>query len=217
MNKNKKLILYIIAITIISIFLSIIVVKLVKDPDIYIDTINKNHLSIIISYVLLSLLQIIIPIIPGEPVELLAGYLFGKINGTIICFMCQTIASIIVVFISRKYGTRLVEYLFEDKKIKTIQKLKSKKAFGLFTLLFIMPGTPKDLLCYFAGLSDYDLVPLLIVVTIGRIPAIVTSTISAGFLQDDKYIISIFIYLVTLIVCGIDILIYRKIIKNKKN
>lgn len=217
MNKKKKLILYIIAITIISIFLSIIVVKLVKDPDIYIDTINKNHLSIIISYVLLSLLQIIIPIIPGEPVELLAGYLFGKINGTIICFMCQAIASIIVVFISRKYGTRLVEYLFEDKKIKTIQKLKSKKAFGLFTLLFIMPGTPKDLLCYFAGLSDYDLVPLLIVVTIGRIPAIVTSTISAGFLQDDKYIISIVIYLVTLIVCGIDILIYRKIIKNKKN
>lgn len=217
MNKKKKIILYIIAITIISIFISIIVVKLVKDPDIYIDTINKNHLSIIISYILLSLIQTIIPIIPGEPIELLAGYLFGKINGTIICFVCEAIASIIVVFVSRKYGTRLVKYLFEDKKIKTIQKLKSKKAFNLFALLFIMPGTPKDLLCYFAGISDYDLIPLLIVVTIGRIPAIITSTISAGYLQDDKYIVSIIIYLATLLICGIDILIYKKIIKNKKD
>ena len=217
MNKKKKIILYIIAITIISIFISIIVVKLVKDPNIYIDTINKNHLSIIISYILLSLIQTIIPIIPGEPIELLAGYLFGKINGTIICFVCEAIASIIVVFVSRKYGTRLVKYLFEDKKIKTIQKLKSKKAFNLFALLFIMPGTPKDLLCYFAGISDYDLIPLLIVVTIGRIPAIITSTISAGYLQDDKYIVSIIIYFATLLICGIDILIYKKIIKNKKD
>lgn len=217
MNKKKKLILYIVAITLLSIFISIIIMKLVKDPDIYINTISKNHLSIIISYILLSCLQTIIPIIPGEPIELLAGYLFGKINGTIICFICEAIASIIVVFISRKYGTRLVKYLFEDKKIKTIQKLKSKKAFNLFTLLFIMPGTPKDLLCYFAGLSDYDIVPLLIVVTVGRIPAIITSTISAGYLQDDRYIVSIIVYLTTLVICGIDILIYRKITKNKND
>lgn len=216
MNKKKKTILYIIAITIISIFISIIIVELVKDPQIYIDTISKRHLSIILSYIFLSIIQTIIPIIPGEPIELLAGYLFGAVNGTIICLVCESIASIIIIFISRKYGKRLVRYVFEDKKITTIEKLKSKKAFGLYSLLFILPGTPKDLLCYFSGLAEYDIIPLIIVSTIGRIPSIVTSTISAGYFQNEKYLISILIYVITVLLCFLDIVIYRIIIKKKK-
>ena len=217
MNKKKKIILYSIAITLISIFLSVIIVKLVKDPQTYIDTINKKHLPTVISYILLSITQTIIPIIPGEPIELLAGYLFGKVYGTIICFVCESLASIFVVLISRKYGKRLLSYLIEDKKIQTIEKLESKKAFGLFSLLFIIPGTPKDLLCYFSGLAEYDIIPLLIVVTVGRIPSIISSTISAGFFQEEKYLISILIYLATVLICFIDILIYKKLTKNKNN
>ena len=115
MNKKKKIILYLIAIALISIFLSIIIVKLVNDPQTYIDTINKKHLPTVISYVLLSITQTIIPIIPGEPIELLAGYLFGKIYGTIICLVCESLASIFIVLVSRKYGKRLLSYLIEDK------------------------------------------------------------------------------------------------------
>ena len=217
MNKKKKIILYLIAITLISIFLSVIIVKLVKDPQTYIDTISKKHLPTVISYVLLSITQTIIPIIPGEPIELLAGYLFGKVYGTIICFACESLASIFVVLLSRKYGKRLLSYLIEDKKINAIEKLKSKKAFGLFSLLFIIPGTPKDLLCYFSGLAEYDIIPLLIVTTIGRIPSIVSSTISAGFFQEEKYLVSILIYLATVLICFIDILIYKKLTKNKND
>ena len=63
MNKKKKTILYLIAITILSIFLSVIIVRLVKDPQTYIETINKKHLSIVISYIILSITQTIIPIV----------------------------------------------------------------------------------------------------------------------------------------------------------
>ena len=216
MNKKKKIILYLIAITLISIFLSVIIVKLVKDPQTYVDTINKKHLPTVISYIMLSITQTIIPIIPGEPIELLAGYLFGKVYGTIICLVCESLASVFVVLLSRKYGKRLLSYLIEDKKINTIEKLKNKKAFGLFSLLFIIPGTPKDLLCYFSGIAEYDIVPLLIVVTIGRFPSIVSSTISAGFFQEKKYLVSILIYVATVLICFIDILIYNKLTKDKK-
>ena len=217
MNKKKKTILYLIVITFVSILLSIIIIRLVKDPQVYVETINNKHLSIGISYILLSIIQTIIPIIPGEPVELLGGYLFGKVNGTIICFISESLASIIVVLLARKYGKIFLSYLIEDKKLNTIDKLKSKKAFGIFSLLFIIPGTPKDLLCYFSGIADYDIVPLLIVATIGRIPSIVSSTISAGLFQEKRYLISILIYAITVLICFIDILIYNKLTKNKKS
>ena len=215
MNKKRKTILYLIVVTIITILISIITYKLVKNPQTYVDTISAHHLPTIISYVLISTIQTIIPIIPGEPVELLAGYLFGKINGTIICLICESMGSIIIILLTRKYGKRIISYIIENKKIKSIEKLKSKKAFNLFSILFIIPGTPKDLLCYFSGLAEYDLIPTLIITTIGRIPSIVSSTITAGYFQDEKYITSIIIYLITILVCVIDIYIYKKIIKNK--
>lgn len=214
MNKKKKTILYTSVLLIISILISIIVYKMIKNPETLINTINKKHLPTIISYIILCLLQTIIPIIPGEPIELLSGYLFGMINGTIICLLCESVASIIVVLIARKYGKKIISYIFENKRIQTLEKIKSKKAFNIFSILFIIPGTPKDLLCYFSGLADYDLVPLLIIVTIGRIPSIATSTISAGFFQKDKYLISIIIYAITILICFIDILIYKRIIKK---
>ena len=217
MNKKKKTILYLIAITLVSILLSIIIIRLVKDPQVYVETLNNKHLSIVISYIILSITQTIIPIVPGEPVELLGGYLFGKINGTIICLICESLASIIVVLFARKYGKKFLSYLIEDKKLNTIEKLKSKKAFNLFSLLFLIPGTPKDILCYFSGIAEYDIVPLLIVVTVGRIPSIISSTISAGLFQERKYLISILIYVITVFICFVDILIYKKMTKNKKS
>lgn len=215
MTKKRKTFLYIIIITLISVYISVIIVNLVKDPRIYIDEINNKHLSIILSYILLCITQTIIPIIPGEPIELLGGYLFGKINGSIICFICEAVASIFVVLLARKYGKKLINYLFSDKKIDSIEKLKSKKYFNLFTILFILPGTPKDLMTYFSGLTDYDLIPTLIIVTIGRLPSIITSTLSASYFQDEKYLISIIIYAITIVICIIDISIYKHISKKK--
>lgn len=214
MNKRKTII-FIVAFIIISIVLSILTYSFIKDPSILINE-NSSKLTHIITYSILSILQVLFPIVPGEPIELIAGYLFGKINGTIICFVCESIGSIVVIFLVHKLKKKILSLYYNENILDKLSKLKQKKYFYLFSLIYILPGTPKDLLCYFAGTAGYDLIPTLLVVTIGRIPAIITSTIAAGFLKEKKIIISIIIYAITVLICLIDLLIYKKIIERKE-
>ena len=214
MNK-KKLIIFVVLFIIISLIVTIFSYSFFKDPSVLLNDNSSDNVHIIL-YACLSFIQILFPIIPGEPLELAAGYLFGKINGTLICFVCEAIGSIILILIIKKLKNRFTSINYEEKHFKKLDKLKQTKYFPLFSLIYIMPGTPKDLLCYFAGLSNYELVPTLLVVSIGRIPSIITSTISAGFLKEKKIFISIIIYAVTVLICLIDLLIYKKIISNKE-
>lgn len=215
--KKRKLIILITLITIFSLIITVLIMNILKDPQAFISKDHNSNIVNVLSYIGLSIIQILLPLIPGEPVQLLSGYLFGKVNGTIICLICESIGSIIVILLTRKLKDKFTSLYYDENKFKKIDKFKSKKYFTLFSLIFIMPGTPKDLLCYFSGITEYDIVPLLIITTIGRIPSIASSTIVAGLLKERKFLISIIIYLITVIICFIDLLIYKQIIKNKEN
>lgn len=216
MNKKRKYILITFFILIVSILLALVITKSLSNPEVYTSIKNEDSIFSIITYLILVFLQILIPIIPGEPIELLAGYLFGKTMGTIICILAESLSSVAIVLIVKKYGRKILNIIFEDKKIKKLEHLTKRKAFIIFSMLYILPGTPKDLMCYLVGISDFDLISSLLVVTIGRIPSIVTSTISAGLIKERHYLAAILIYVITILVCFIDIYIYNRIIKKNK-
>ena len=65
-----------------------------------------------LAYIFITCLQILIPIIPGEPMEMIAGYAFGPFNGTLLCILAESIASIIVLLIVRRFGRKIVEVFF---------------------------------------------------------------------------------------------------------
>lgn len=212
--KKRKIYIFIIAFIILSIIITIFINSILKDPSIL--TNGDSNLAHILSYACLSFIQILFPIVPGEPIELLAGYLFGKIDGTLICFICEALGSIIVILLVKRFKKKITSVYYEDNIFNKLNKFKQKKYFPIFALIFIMPGTPKDLLCYFAGIADYDLFSALLIVTVGRIPSIITSTLAAGFLKEKRVLISIIIYAITVLICTIDLLIYKKITQNKE-
>lgn len=217
LKKSKVFIVIgiIIIIGIVALF-SIPFIKFIKDPDKLRAFIDSFGIFSQLAYFILVTIQILIPFIPGEPFEMFAGYAFGGLEGFIICLLAESLGSIIVIFLTRKYGQKFVETFFSKDKIKKLSFLKNKKVFILFAIIFILPGTPKDLLCYFAGLSKFDLIPLFIVVSLGRIPSIITSTMSAGALASGNYKATIIITVFTLIISFIGLKIYQYI-HNKKN
>ena len=58
---------------------------------------------------------------------------------------------------------------------------------GQKALLFLIPGTPKDVLTYVAGLTTCPWWRIAAIATIGRIPSIVTSTLAAGFASSGNW------------------------------
>lgn len=78
----------------------------------------------------------------------------------------------------------------------------------------MIPGTPKDLLCYYAGLTDMKLSTFLLINAIGRLPALISSTIGGDALGMQSYTAAIIVFAVTLLLSLIGYIIYSKIIKK---
>ena len=147
--------------------------------------------------------------------EILGGYAFGTIEGTILYLLGAFAGSMAVFCIVRKFGKHAAEIFFSKEKMESIKFLKtSSKKTLLFTVIFAIPGTPKDLLAYFAGLTDMKLWVWALICTLGRIPAVITSAISGDALGSEKYTSAIVTVAVTLVVSAIGLIAYKIICRN---
>lgn len=134
----------------------------------------------------IQILQVIIAFIPGEPVEILAGVLFGAWGGLLLCMIGSVIASVVVFSITRTFGLPLLYRLFGWEKVERFAFFRdSQKVERAAFLLFLIPGTPKDLLTYVAGASKIRMSRFLLITTFARIPSILTGTIAGDTLLDN--------------------------------
>ena len=78
----------------------------------------------------------------------------------------------------------------------------------------MIPRTPKDLLCYFAGLTDMKFPVFLLICSLGRLPSLVTSTIGGDALGTQSYLFAAIVFAVTLLISGAGLLCYRWICKR---
>ncbi len=165
----------------------------------------------------LQILQVFVALLPGELVELALGYSFGLIGGTLLCLIGITVATVPVFLLTKKLGMRFVTIFFERKQIENLSFIKNeKKLKGLVFLLFFIPGTPKDLLTYFVGLTPLKLGEFLTLTLVARIPSIITSTAAADFLADGDYLASAITFAVTGAVSIFGLWIYKKITDKRK-
>ncbi|MBP5270139.1 MAG: TVP38/TMEM64 family protein [Clostridia bacterium] len=161
--------------------------------------------------------QIIVPVLPGELFEIAAGYAFGAVRGTLWCMAAEAAGSVAVLLLTRRFGQPLLEIFFKKEKIESSRFLTgSKRKALLFSLLFVLPGTPKDLMCYYAGLTGLPLPLLLAVCTLGRFPAVVTSTLGGAGLGSRRYLFAVIVFAVTAIVSLAGVLLYSKLTGKKK-
>lgn len=193
-------------------------VQFVSDSERLREWVNENWFWSRLAYVGIVMLQIIVAFIPGEPFEIAAGYAFGAFEGTIICIMGSVLGGTMVFLLVKKFGVKLVEVFISVDKINSLRFLRdSKKRDILMFLLFFIPGTPKDALTYFAGLTTMDLKTWLIITTIAKIPSIVTSTVGGNAIGMENYQFAIIVFAVTFLISGAGLLFYNHYTKKKQN
>lgn len=194
-------------------------IEFISEPSAFKAWVGEHGFFAYIAFVLMTVFQIIIAFIPGEPFELAAGYAFGGFIGTLLCVIASVIGCTIVFGLTRKFGMPLVELFFGKEKIDKLKFLKnSKKRNIVIFLLFFIPGTPKDIITYFVGLTDIKLWQWLLICSVAKLPSIVTSTVSGGAFGQQKYVTAIVFLGVTAIISAVGVLIYNKVIaKHNKN
>ncbi len=163
----------------------------------------------------LQCLQIIVAFIPGEIIELGAGYAYGAIQGALICLIGVAFSSSIIFLLTKKIGTPLVETFISREKIDQLRFINSEtKLKRTIFLLFFIPGTPKDVLTYFVGLTKIRLSEFLGISLIARIPSVISSTICGQYLGKEDYRTAIIVYAVTGVVSVAGYFLYNKLLKH---
>lgn len=171
-----------------------------------------------IAYVGMVALQVLAAIIPGEPLELVGGYAFGALEGTLLCLLGSSLGTLAVIALVRRFGTNVVEMFFPKEKIEKLHFLhNNRRRLIIFTAIFTVPGTPKDLLCFFAGLTDLPFSTLVCICTLGRLPSIVTSTIGGNAIGTQSYVLAIVVLACTAVISLGGVYLYNKICKIKDN
>lgn len=164
----------------------------------------------------LQFLQVVVAFIPGELVEVGAGYAFGAVEGTLLCMAGAALASCIVFLLTRLFGVQLVEMFISRDKINQLRFINSEqKLKRLVFLLFFIPGTPKDVLTYFVGLTRIRLSEFLVISSIARIPSVVSSTIGGDVISNQNYGMAALIFAVTGLVSLAGMQLYSLLLKRK--
>ncbi|MBR3163374.1 MAG: TVP38/TMEM64 family protein [Clostridia bacterium] len=129
----------------------------------------------------LMIAQVLVAFLPGEPVELVAGMCYGPIWGTVLVIIGAFLSTILIFFSVRKFGRSFIYTFTSKEKIEKLEKSKwfknPKKLELIFLILFLLPGTPKDLLVYIGGVLPVNSVRFIIISTVARIPAILALTV----------------------------------------
>ena len=170
-----------------------------------------------IAFVAANMAQVVLAFLPGEPLELAAGYAFGALEGTLWCLVASALGTAAVMLLVRTFGMRIVGLFFSTEKISSLGWLRDARRFELLLfLVFLIPGTPKDLLTYVAGLGSSPVWRIVALTTVGRIPSIVSSTMAAGAFGDGNYLGAVAVGAITAALVVVGALVYRRIQKREQ-
>ena len=173
--KMIVLISFFIGIFVLAYFLGEDIYELFKDPVLLKSWIIDFGAYHILMFILIQAVQVIIFIIPGELVEIGAGYLFGTTMGSLYSILGIAIGSAVSFMIARFLGYDFVKKVVPKQMFNTLKDFvkEDERSGTVLFLLFFIPGTPKDALAYFAGITPISYIKFIIISMFARLPAIV--------------------------------------------
>ena len=164
----------------------------------------------------IQLLQIFVAFIPGEPVELMLGYVWGPWLGTFTCLLGIFIGTTVIYFFVKKLGRRFVERVVGEGDLTKYKFLSNKsRAEMTVFILFFIPGTPKDALTYIAPMAPIPTLSYLLITTFARIPSIITSTILGDSIAEGNYVLAIIVFAITALISILGIVFGNRFVEKR--
>lgn len=169
----------------------------------------------ILAFLGVQIMQVVIFIIPGEFVEIISGMIYGTWAGYALCAVGVFIGTVLIYGLVKWLGYDFITRLIPEERFKKLAFLKKSNNMDyLVFLLFLIPGTPKDVLTYFVPFTKMKLSKFLGLSTLARIPSVLSSTFAGSSLGEGNYTVSAVIFAVITIIGLIGIYINRKFMEK---
>ncbi len=156
--------------------------------------------------------QTVIKIIPAEPLEIGSGFLYGTWGGLLLCFLGTEIGSLVIIAVTKIFGKRIVELFLPAEKLNSLKFLQNEKTvFRTLFIIYLIPGTPKDILTYAAALTNINMKKFMLITGIARIPSIISSTLCGAQITSRNFDLAIIIFAATAVLSLVCSFFYKKL------
>lgn len=166
-----------------------------------------------IMFLLFQVLQTVIAPIPGEVVQIAGGYIYGTYFGTLLITLGMLVGAIIAFYFTRLLGGAYIGRLLKKDKFKWMANLMDNKKFSIFLfIVFIIPGLPKDLFIYAAGLTTIKPLKFFSILLIARLPWLLASVSVGANIYNKNYVSTIILSVVSVVAFSLGLIYKDKII-----
>lgn len=142
-----------------------------------------------IVFILFQIIQVLFAPIPGEATGFMGGFIFGIIPGTVYSTIGLSLGSWAAFILAKVFGKPLVEKIIKTETIEKYNFFIEQRGTYISFILFVVPGFPKDMLCYILGLSRMNMGEFMIVSSIGRLLGTIFLSASGASLRSDEFIV----------------------------
>jgi len=140
-----------------------------------------------LAFIILQVGQVVAAPVPGEVTGLLGGFLYGPVLGVVLSTIGLTMGSYIAFGLARIFGRPFVDKFVDKRVMKRFDYLLHHKGAFLVFLLFLIPGFPKDYLCYILGLGHLSTMEFLVIGGTGRLFGTILLTLGGSYIRHHQY------------------------------
>lgn len=213
--KILLLLLIVVGIPLYLYFFQLDWLKSFKNIDTIVEFLNRHKSRSVLIYIAFQIIQIVISVIPGQVVQMAAGYLFGFWQALLYAMSGAVLGTAISFGLAKLLGRDFLHIFFGEQKMSYyIERLNSKRAYTLVFFLYLIPGLPKDMICYAAGASEMRFKAFLPLSAVGRLPGMVGCLLMGTMAESENYVGVGVIGGIAVIAC-ILCLVFRKKINSK--
>jgi uncharacterized membrane protein YdjX (TVP38/TMEM64 family) len=138
-------------------------------------------------FILIQALQVVLAPIPGEATGFVGGYLFGAPLGLLYSTLGLTLGSVLAFLIARWLEEHYVKRWIPAEILQKFDFLMERQGALISFILFLLPGFPKDYLCFVLGLSRMPFKLFLLICVVGRIPGTLLLTLQGAKVYKGDY------------------------------
>jgi uncharacterized membrane protein YdjX (TVP38/TMEM64 family) len=138
-------------------------------------------------FIVLQALQVVIAPVPGEITGFVGGLLFGKISGTLYSTVGLTLGSLLAFGIARRFGAGFVHKIVKKEYIERFDYFVTHRGLYVAFILFLIPGFPKDSLCYLLGLTRLRMLDFVLMNLFGRLPGTLMLGLQGDAIRNRHY------------------------------
>jgi len=140
-----------------------------------------------VGFIILQIVQVVAAPVPGEVTGFIGGFFYGPLLGLVLSTIGLTIGSWLAFMLSRIFGRPFIDKFVKKETLARYDYLLHHKGAFLIFLLFLIPGLPKDYLCYILGLGHLTVKEFLVISTLGRFGGTVLLTMGGNFIRQQQY------------------------------